>query len=191
MTKVLFLVGSLRKGSFVQQFAKAGEKALEGKAEVSCLDLSTFPLFNQDLETPVLPEIAAARQLVSEADAIWIFSPTYNFAIPGVVKNALDWLSRALDLSDPHNPSILHDKFSTVSILANGGHEQAAAQYRALLPFIRTQFINEVTMTKVNDSAWMDGQFIPTEEVVANLEKQADALLAAIEKGPVATEASW
>lgn len=182
MTKVLFLVGSLREGSFTHQFAKDAEKALEGKAEVSYLDLGTFPLFSQDLETPVLPEIAAARELVAAADAIWIFSPTYNFAMPGVVKNALDWLSRALDLSDAHNPSVLQDKVSTVSILANGGNEQAAEQYRALLPFIRTNFVDQVTMTKVNDSAWADGTFVATEETLAELTKQAEAVLAAVAK---------
>ena len=41
---------------------------------------------NQDLETPTLPAVQAARDAVLAADAIWIFSPVYNFAIPGVVK---------------------------------------------------------------------------------------------------------
>ena len=42
------------------------------------------------------PAVAAAREAVLAADAIWIFSPVYNFSIPGTVKNLLDWLSRAL-----------------------------------------------------------------------------------------------
>ena len=49
---------------------------------------------------PTLPAVQAARDAVLAADAIWIFSPVYNFAIPGVVKNLIDWLSRALDLSE-------------------------------------------------------------------------------------------
>ena len=59
------------------------------------LDYKDIPLFNQDLETPTLPAVQAARDAVLAADAIWIFSPVYNFAIPGVVKNLIDWLSRA------------------------------------------------------------------------------------------------
>ena len=80
--KVLFIVGSLREGSFNHQMALEAEKTLAGKAEVSYLDYSAIPLFNQELEVPTLPAVAAAREAVLAADAIWIFSPVYNFSIP-------------------------------------------------------------------------------------------------------------
>ena len=181
MKKILFIVGSLRQGSFDQQFAQNAEKALEGKAEVSYLDWAQVPVFSQDLEADIPASVQAAREAVLAADAIWVFSPVYNFAIPGSVKNLLDWLSRALDLSDTTGASALNDKVTTVSILANGGHEPVAEAYRALFPFIRTKFVDEITKTRVNDSAWADGKFIATDEVVANLEKQAEAVLAAID----------
>ena len=104
--KVLFIVGSLRESSFNHQMALEAEKALAGKAEVSYLDYSAIPLFSQDLEVPTLPAVAAAREAVQAADAIWIFSPVYNFSIPGTVKNLLDWLSRAIDLSDTRGASL-------------------------------------------------------------------------------------
>lgn len=104
--------------------ALEAEKALAGKAEVSYLDYSALPLFSQDLEVPTHPAVAAAREAVLVADAIWIFSPVYNFSIPGTVKNLLDWLSRALDLSDTRGVSALQDKFVTVSSVANAGHDQ-------------------------------------------------------------------
>ena len=181
MKNILFIVGSLRKGSFNHQLAEEAEKMLADKANVSYLDYSQVPVFNQDLESPVLPVLAEVREQVLAADAIWIFSPVYNFSIPGPVKNLLDWLSRALDLSDTTGASALNDKVTTVSILANGGHEQVAEAYRALFPFIRTKFVDEITTTRVNDSAWADGKFIATDEVIANLEKQAEAVLAAID----------
>lgn len=181
MKKILFIVGSLRQGSFDQQFAQNAEKALEGKAEVSYLDWAQVPVFSQDLEADIPASVQAAREAVLAADAIWFFSPVYNFAIPGSVKNLLDWLSRALDLSDTTGASALNDKVTTVSILANGGHEQVAEAYRALFPFIRTKFVDEITTTRVNDSAWANGKFIATDEVIANLEKQAEAVLAAID----------
>ena len=181
MKKILFVVGSLREGSFDQQFAQNAEKALEGEAEVSYLDWSQVPVFSQDLEANTPAAVQAARDAVLAADAIWFFSPVYNFAIPGSVKNLLDWLSRALDLSDTTGASALNDKVTTVSILANGGHEQVAEAYRALVPVIRTKFVDEITTTRVNDSAWADGKFIATDEVIANLEKQAEAVLAAID----------
>lgn len=178
--KVLFIVGSLRQGSFNHQMALEAEKALAGKAEVSYLDYSAVPLFSQDLEIPTHPAVTAAREAVLAADAIWIFSPVYNFSIPGTVKNLLDWLSRAIDLSDTRSASALQDKFVTVSSVANAGHEQLFAIYKDLLPFIRTQVVGDFTAARVNDSAWADGKLVLDKAAASSLAKQADNLLAAI-----------
>ena len=169
MKNILFIVGSLRKGSFNHQLAEEAEKMLAGKANISYLDYSQVPVFNQDLESPVLPVLAEVREQVLVADAIWIFSPVYNFSIPGPVKNLLDWLSRALQ-----------DKIVTVSSVANGGHNQLFDAYKDLLPFIRTQVVGDFTATRVNDTAWADGKFLATEEVLESLQNQAEALIGAI-----------
>ena len=179
--KVLFIVGSLREGSFNHQMALETEKALAGKAEVSYLDYSAIPLFNQELEVPTLPSVAAAREAVLAADAIWIFSPVYNFSIPGTVKNLLDWLSRAIDLSDTRGASALQDKIVTVSSVANAGHDQLFAIYKDLLPFIRTQVVGGFTAARVNDSAWEDGKLVLEDSVAASLKQQAEDLLQAIQ----------
>ena len=123
MSKVLFIVGSLRQGSFNHQLAQEAEKALAGKADVSYLDWSQVPIFSQDLEQSTPSAVAKVREEVQAADAIWIFSPVYNFSIPGSVKNLLDWLSRSLDLSDPHGASAINEKIVTVSSVANAGQE--------------------------------------------------------------------
>lgn len=180
MKNILFIVGSLREGSFNHQLAAKAEQALAGKANVTYLDYKEVPVFNQDLETPVLSSVAKVREAIQAADAIWIFSPIYNFAIPGPVKNLLDWASRALDLSDPTGPSALQDKVVTVSSVANGGHDQLFAAYQALLPFIRTQVVGDFTGTRVNDEAWGTGELVLTDEAQASLEKQAEQLLAAL-----------
>lgn len=180
MKNILFIVGSLRESSFNHQLAAKAEQALAGKANVTYLDYKEVPVFNQDLETPVLPSVAKVREAIQAADAIWIFSPIYNFAIPGSVKNLLDWASRALDLSDPTGPSALQDKVVTVSSVANGGHDQLFASYQALLPFIRTQVVGDFTGTRVNDEAWGTGELVLTDEAQASLEKQAEQLLAAL-----------
>ena len=179
--KVLFIIGSLREGSFNHQMALKAEKALAGKAEISYLDYSAIPLFNQELEVPTLPAVAAAREAVLAADAIWIFSPVYNFSIPGTVKNLLDWLSRALDLSDTRGASALQDKIVTVSSVANAGHEQLFAIYKDLLPFIRTQVVGEFTAARVNDSAWADGKLVLEDSVATSLKQQAEDLVQAIQ----------
>ena len=179
--KVLFIIGSLREGSFNHQMALEAEKSLAGKAEVGYLDYSSIPLFNQELEVPTLPSVASAREAVLAADAIWIFSPVYNFSIPGTVKNLLDWLSRALDLSETRGPSALQDKIVTVSSVANAGHEQLFAIYKDLLPFIRTQIVGEFTASRINDSAWADGHLILEDKVAASLKQQAEDLVQAIQ----------
>lgn len=179
--KVLFIIGSFREGSFNHQMALEAEKALAGKAEVSYLDYSSIPLFNQELEVPTLPAVASAREAVLAADAIWIFSPVYNFSIPGTVKNLLDWLSRALDLSETRGPSALQDKIVTVSSVANAGHEQLFAIYKDLLPFIRTQIVGEFTASRINDSAWADGTLVLEDKVAASLKQQAEDLVQAIQ----------
>ena len=179
--KVLFIVGSLREGSFNHQMALEAEKDLAGKAEISYLDYSAIPLFNQELEVPTLPAVAAAREAVLAADAIWIFSPVYNFSIPGTVKNLLDWLSRALDLSETRGSSALQDKIVTVSSVANAGHEQLFAIYKDLLPFIRTQVVGEFTAARINDSAWVDGKLVLEDSVATSLKQQAEDLVQAIQ----------
>ncbi|HEM3504513.1 TPA: NAD(P)H-dependent oxidoreductase [Streptococcus suis] len=179
MKNILFIVGSLREGSFNHQMAKQAESILEGQATVSYLDYKDVPLMNQDLETPVLPTVQAARDAIIAADAIWIFSPVYNFAIPGTVKNLIDWLSRALDLSDTRGPSALQDKVVTVSSVANAGHDQMFASYQALLPFVRMQVVGEFTGTTVNPEAWGTGELVLSEEAIAGLQTQAQALLEA------------
>ncbi|MFH6762501.1 NADPH-dependent FMN reductase [Streptococcus suis] len=179
MKNILFIVGSLREGSFNHQMAKQAESILEGQATVSYLDYKDVPLMNQDLETPVLPTVQAARDAIMATDAIWIFSPVYNFAIPGTVKNLIDWLSRALDLSDTRGPSALQDKIVTVSSVANAGHDQMFASYQALLPFVRMQVVGEFTGTTVNPEAWGTGELVLSEEAIAGLQTQAQALLEA------------
>ncbi|HFI0351496.1 TPA: NADPH-dependent FMN reductase [Streptococcus suis] len=180
MAHILFLVGSLRNGSFNHQMAKKAEEFLAKKAQVTYIDLAKIPLFNQDLETPILPEIEELRAQVDAADAIWIFSPVYNYAIPGVVKNALDWLSRSLDLSNPKGPSILQDKITTVSAVANSGHEYLFKDFQHLLPFIRTHIAGEFTGSTINPEAWGTGILELSEETLEKLEKQATDLLLAI-----------
>ncbi|MGT2710901.1 NADPH-dependent FMN reductase [Streptococcus oriscaviae] len=179
MKNILFIVGSLREGSFNHQMAKQAESILAGQANVSYLDYKNIPLMNQDLETPVLPAVQAARDAIIAADAIWIFSPVYNFAIPGTVKNLIDWLSRALDLSETRGPSALQDKIITVSSVANAGQDQLFATYQALLPFVRMQVVGKFTGTTVNPEAWGTGQLVLSEEAIAGLQAQAQALLEA------------
>lgn len=178
---ILFIVGSFREGSFNHQLAQKAEAILGDRANVSYLDYASIPYMNQDLEMPVHPEIARVRQAVLDVDAVWIFSPVYNYMIPGPVKNLLDWLSRALDLSDTTGQSAVHDKVVTVSAVANGiSPDEVFKDYRRLLPFIRMNLVDRLTGLAINPEAWVTGQLDVADEKIAELTAQAEALLATI-----------
>jgi len=90
------LVGSLRRGSFNAAIARA-LPAL-APSDVAILPLGSvgeFPLFNQDVEAQGFPSaVVAMGEAIAKADGAIIVTPEYNYSVPGVLKNALDWLSR-------------------------------------------------------------------------------------------------
>jgi chromate reductase, NAD(P)H dehydrogenase (quinone) len=96
--RVLGIAGSLRRGSYNQRLLEAAaETAPSGMKLVLFDGLGTLPFFDEDLErrTDGGPEpVRRLREAVAAADALLISTPEYNWSIPGVLKNALDWLSR-------------------------------------------------------------------------------------------------
>ncbi|MGH1484815.1 MAG: NADPH-dependent FMN reductase [Cellvibrionaceae bacterium] len=100
MKKVLAFSGSARKESFNQKLVSiAAEGARQVGVEVTVIDLADYPmpLFNEDLEVKDgMPETAKAfKQLLIDHDGLLIASPEYNSAFSPLLKNAIDWASRA------------------------------------------------------------------------------------------------
>ena len=98
MSKIIALAGSLRSQSYNQQLAiNAAEIAKDLGAEVQVLNLADFniPFFSEDLEAEGTPaEVNDLKALFADSDAVLLASPEYNGSISGVLKNALDWISR-------------------------------------------------------------------------------------------------
>lgn len=93
--KVLGISGSLRKGSFNTMALRAAQKLAPAGIEIAIADISTIPLYNDDVRAAGEPAaVTALKAQVRAADAVLIVTPEYNFSIPGVLKNTLDWLSR-------------------------------------------------------------------------------------------------
>ncbi|CDP83960.1 MULTISPECIES: NADPH-dependent FMN reductase [Mycolicibacterium] len=94
--KVLVLVGSLRAASVNRQIAElAVEQAPDGVTLEIFDRLGELPFYNEDIDTADVAEpVAALRAAAAEADAALVVTPEYNGSIPGVLKNAIDWLSR-------------------------------------------------------------------------------------------------
>ncbi|CAN5677622.1 NADPH-dependent FMN reductase [soil metagenome] len=94
--QVLALVGSLRAASVNRQLAAlAAEHAPDGVTVTIYDGLGDLPFYNEDLDNADAPAaVVAARAAAANADAVLVFTPEYNGSIPGVLKNAIDWLSR-------------------------------------------------------------------------------------------------
>ena len=94
--KVLVLLGSLRAASVNRQLAElAGESAPAGVTVALFDRLGELPFYNEDIDNEDVAEsVTALREVAAEADAALVITPEYNGSIPGVLKNAIDWLSR-------------------------------------------------------------------------------------------------
>ena len=98
---ILTLVGSLRAASLNRQLAEvAAETAPDGVRLELYQGLDELPFYNEDLDTAEPPaSVAALRAAADAASAALVVTPEYNGSIPGVLKNAIDWLSRPFGAS--------------------------------------------------------------------------------------------
>lgn len=178
MKKILFIIGSLRTKSFNRQLANEAKNVIGNRAEVSELDYSALPLLSQDIEQPEPVVVAQIRKTVSDADAIWIFTPEYNLSYPGHLKNLLDWLSRPVIPMDYGTPTCINGK--PVAISGAGGKAATAssrAKLTELLAFIKAEVIPEQIGIAVPAEAWGTDVLILTDEQKAELKALADKLI--------------
>ncbi|WP_406060826.1 NAD(P)H-dependent oxidoreductase [Streptomyces sp. NBC_01077] len=95
-SKILAISGSLRADSHNTQLLRAAQKFNPGGLDIEIYEgLRDIPAYDLDLDTPEVRPAAveALRRRVTEADGVLIATPEFNYSIPGVLKNAIDWLS--------------------------------------------------------------------------------------------------
>jgi chromate reductase len=94
--RLIGIAGSLRRGSHNRALLAALAPLLPNDARLTIFDgLAEVPLYDADVEAKGLPPaVVALRQSIAEADGLVIATPEYNAGVPGVLKNALDWISR-------------------------------------------------------------------------------------------------
>jgi NAD(P)H-dependent FMN reductase len=94
--KVLVLLGSLRAGSVNRQLAELAIESAPDGVRLELFDrLGELPFYNEDIDNDDVAEpVQALRAAAADADAALVVTPEYNGSIPGVLKNAIDWLSR-------------------------------------------------------------------------------------------------
>ncbi|RNB77496.1 NADPH-dependent FMN reductase [Brevibacillus panacihumi] len=91
---IVGISGSLRKGSLNTKLLLNAKEYLPEHYRFTLADISELPHYNQDLEEDMPEAVLKLVELCKSADGFLFSSPEYNWSIPGVLKNALDWLSR-------------------------------------------------------------------------------------------------
>lgn len=95
--RILGIAGSLRRRSYNRLLIRTAQELVPPGVEFVVHDLEPIPLYNGDLEVGEGPApVVAFKQAISSAQGLLIATPEYNFGIPGVLKNALDWASRPM-----------------------------------------------------------------------------------------------
>ena len=96
MTKLIGLSGSLRQRSFNSSLLRAAVELMPQGAEMTVGSIRDIPLYDGDLEDAqgVPGPAQALKDAIAAADGLLLVTPEYNNSIPGVFKNAIDWLSR-------------------------------------------------------------------------------------------------
>ncbi|BCL81739.1 NAD(P)H-dependent FMN reductase [Ktedonobacteria bacterium brp13] len=92
--KILGIAGSLRKGSFNKAALRSAISLTPSNVTLETFDISSFPLFNQDDDNNPPEVIRQFKGKIRASDAILFATPEYNYSVPGVLKNAIDWASR-------------------------------------------------------------------------------------------------
>lgn len=172
--RILGISGSLRKGSYNTQALKAAQSLVPEGSRLDIYTLHDIPLYNGDVQDAGFPDaVLAFGETVARADAVLICSPEYNYSVPGVLKNALDWLSRL-----PGKP--LEGKPVAIMGASPGRIGTARMQYhlRQVLLAVDARVLNrpEVMIAAGNEAFADDGSFVDerTTEIVG---KQLAALV--------------
>lgn len=156
--KVLAIGGSLRKGSFNHMLLEqARRQAPEGLA-IEIANISDIPLYNGDIEAIGFPDaVQRVAAQAEQSDAFLLATPEYNYAMSGVMKNVLDWLSRV-----PAKP--FAGKTVALATAAGGllGGARAQLQMRQVLTYLDVDFVNkpEVLIAKAHEKFSADGELI-------------------------------
>jgi chromate reductase len=127
---ILGFAGSLRKESYNRAILAAALEAIPDDASLEVFDLEGIPPFNQDLELQPPDKVKEFKKRIRAADAILIATPEYNYSIPGVLKNAIDWASR------PYGDNAFDGKPVAVMGASIGTLGTARAQYDLRRSFV-------------------------------------------------------
>ncbi|HLN18845.1 MAG TPA: NAD(P)H-dependent oxidoreductase [Patescibacteria group bacterium] len=129
--KILAIAGSLRKGSYNMASLRAARDLAPEEMKIEIFEkLREIPPFNQDEENNPPEAVRELKEKIKAADAILFATPEYNYSVPGVLKNAIDWASR------PYGQNAWEGKPVAILGASIGNIGTARAQYHLRQSFV-------------------------------------------------------
>jgi len=165
---ILGIAGSLRRQSFNRALLRAAQELAPDSARIEVFEIDGIPGFNEDEEGNPPAKIVDLKQRIRTADAILIVTPEYNYSVPGVLKNALDWASR------PYGDSAWTGKPAAIMGATVGTIGTARAQYhlRQMFVFLNMYPINQPEVMVSNAHKHFDEAGKLTDETAKKLIRQ-------------------
>src|SRR5688572_1563925 len=166
--RILGIAGSLRRQSYNRSALRAATQLVPPEATIETFELDGIPGFNQDEEQNPPAKVTEFKRRIREADAILIVTPEYNYSIPGVLKNAIDWASR------PYGDSAWNGKPAAIMGASIGGIATARAQYhlRQMMVFLNMFPVNQPEVMIGNAGEKFDEQGNLTDETTKDFIRQ-------------------
>ncbi len=177
--RVLGISGSLRKGSFNTALLRAAIAQAPANVQIEVASLGEIPPYNEDVKALGFPEpVAKFREQVAWSDALLIVTPEYNYSIPGVLKNAIDWASR------PPTPPFTGKGLAIMGASGSmGGTMRAQYHLRQIAVYLDLYPINKPEIFVRNAAGAFDAEGKLTDETTKTLiSRQLDALVAWVRK---------
>ncbi|MCC6711821.1 MAG: NAD(P)H-dependent oxidoreductase [Candidatus Dadabacteria bacterium] len=157
---ILGIAGSLRHKSYNRSALRAAKRLAPEDATLDIFELNGIPGFNEDEEKNPPAKVAELKKRIREADAVLIVTPEYNYSIPGVLKNAIDWASR------PYGDNAWSGKPVAVMGASIGTIGTARAQYhlRQVFVFLNMHPLNQPEVMIGNAAERFDSDGNLTDE---------------------------
>jgi len=139
IVNVIGFAGSLRRASYNKALLQAAVELAPENMRIEVFDLEGIPPFNQDFEKQPPEIVREFKVKIRAADAVLMVTPEYNYSIPGVLKNAIDWASR------PYGDNVFEGKSVAIMGASTGILGSARAQYHLRQCFV---FLNMHPLNK-------------------------------------------
>ncbi len=166
--RILGIAGSLREKSYNRGALRAASELAPEGATVEIFDIDGIPGFSEDDEQNPPAKVTELKRRIREADAVLFVTPEYNYSIPGVLKNAIDWASR------PYGDSAWNGKPAAIMGASVGAIGTARAQYhlRQVMVFLNMFPINQPEVMIGNASERFDADGNLTDEATKEFIRQ-------------------